>query len=77
MYIPKKEIRTFYQPEKQSSLEDLMILVAADGAIITAYRNTDSVKNVKRKPKRLCKEAKSKTHNLRIAKQYNNSLIAA
>jgi hypothetical protein len=54
-----------------------MILVAGDGAIITAYRNNDAVKNVKRKSKRLCKEAKSKSHNLRIAHKYNNSLIAA
>ncbi len=77
MFIPKKEIRTFYQPENQSSLEDLMILVAADGAIITAYRNTAAVKNVKRKPKRLCRDSKSKTHNLKIAKQYNYTLNAA
>lgn len=77
MFIPKKEIRTFYNPENQTSLEDLMILVAADGAIITAYRNTDAVKNVKRKSKRLCKEAKSKKHNMKIVKQYNYSLNAA
>jgi hypothetical protein len=77
MFIPKKDIRTFYEPDSQSSLEDLMILVADDGAIITAYRNTDAVKDVKRKSKRLCKEAKSKKHNLRIANKYINSLIAA
>ena len=77
MFIPKKDIRTFYQPDKQSSLEDLMILVAQDGAIITAYRNNDAVKNVKRKTKRLCKEAKSKNHNQRIAEQLNYSLNAA
>ena len=77
MFIPKKDIRTFYQPDRQSSLEDLMILVGPDGAIITAYRNNDAVKNVKHKSKRLCKEAKSKTHNLRIAKQYSYSLTAA
>ena len=77
MFIPKKNIRTFYQPARQSSLEDLMILVGPDDAIITAYRNNDAVKNVKHKSKRLCKEAKSKSHNLRIANKYNNSLIAA
>jgi hypothetical protein len=77
MFIPKKDIRTFYQPDRQSSLEDLMILVGPDGAIITAYRNNDAVKNVKHKSKRLCKEPKSKTHNTRIIKQFNYSLNAA
>jgi phage FluMu gp28-like protein len=77
MFMPKKDIRTFYQPDSQSSLEDLMILVADDGAIITAYRHIDAVKNVKRKSKRLCKEAKSKKHNIRIVNKYNNPLIAA
>jgi hypothetical protein len=77
MFIPKKDIRTFYHPDRQSSLEDLIILVAGDGAIITAYRNNDAVKKVKRKSKRLCKEAKSKTHNLRIVNHYSYSLTAA
>ena len=77
MFIPKKDIRTFYHPDRQSSLEDLMILVAGDGAIITAYRNNEAVKNVKRKSKRLCKEAKSKKHNLGVANKYNNTLLAA
>ena len=77
MFIPKKDIRNFYQPDKHSSLENLMILVGTDGAVITAYRNNDAVKNVKRKSKRLCKDSKSKTHNLKIAKQYAHASYAA
>lgn len=54
-YLPKKTIKLFYPPHLQQELQDVMILVANDGTVITTYRNENAVKHVQKKCKRLSK----------------------
>jgi hypothetical protein len=54
-YLPKKTIKLFYPPHLQQELQDIMILVANNGTVITTYRNENAVKHVQKKCKRLSK----------------------
>ena len=54
-YLSKKTIKLFYPPHLQQELQDVMILIANDGAIITTYRHENAVKHVQKKCKRLSK----------------------
>ena len=63
MYMSKKNIKQFYPPNEQSEIQNVMILVAKDGTIITAYKNETAVKHVQKKNKRLSKLPKWKITN--------------
>jgi hypothetical protein len=66
-YMTKKEIGRYYNPEQGSELKDLIVLMSADSAVITAYRNPDAVHTIKCKGKRLAKESKYKLRNKHLA----------
>ncbi len=66
-YLTKKEIGRYYNPNQAKELQDIIVLMGQDSAVITAYRNPDAVHTIKCKGKRLAKEPKYKLRNKYIA----------
>lgn len=54
-YLKRKFIINHYPPHQHKQLFDLVVLMAEDKTIITAYKNPDAIAHIKRKPKRLAK----------------------
>jgi hypothetical protein len=77
-YMPKKEIGRYYNPDQAKELQDIIVLMSQDSAVITAYRNPDAVHTIKCKGKRLTKEPKYKLRNKYIAEssRYRQSTAA-
>ena len=77
-YLTKKEIGRYYNPDQAKELQDIIVLMGQDSAIITAYRNPDAVHTIKCKGKRLSKAPKYKMRNKTIAEsnRYRQSMAA-
>jgi hypothetical protein len=52
-FLKRKFVISNYPPQQHNQLIDLVVLMADDNTIITAYKNPDAIGNIKRKPKRL------------------------
>ena len=53
--LKRKIVIKNYEPQLHNQLFDLVVLISEDNTIITAYKDTDAIANIKRKPKRLAK----------------------
>jgi hypothetical protein len=53
--LKRKIVINNYEPQLHNQLCDLVVLISEDNTIITAYKDTDAIANIKRKPKRLAK----------------------
>jgi hypothetical protein len=53
--LKRKIVINNYEPQLHNQLFDLVVLISEDNTIITAYKDTDAIANIKRKPKRLAK----------------------
>jgi hypothetical protein len=76
--MTKKEIGRYYTPVQAKELQDIIILMGQDSAVITDYRNPDAVHALNCKGKRLTKEPKYKMRNKTIAEsnRYRQSMAA-
>ena len=54
-FLKRKFVINNYHPHQHNQLFNLVVLVAEDNTIITAYKNPEAVGLIKRKPKRLAK----------------------
>jgi hypothetical protein len=61
--LKRKIVINNYKPQQHNQLIDLVVLLSDDNTIVTAYKNTDAIAKIKRKPKRLAKRKRSKSLN--------------
>jgi hypothetical protein len=61
--LKRKIVINNYEPQLHNQLCDLVVLISEDNTIITAYKDTDAIANIKRKPKRLAKRKNTMTFN--------------
>jgi hypothetical protein len=54
-FMKRKFVISNYSPQQHNQLIDLVVLMSEDNTIITAYKNSAAIGNIKRKPKRLAK----------------------
>jgi hypothetical protein len=54
-FLKRKFVINHYPPQQHNQLFDLVVLMAEDKTIITAYKNPEAIGNIRRKPKRLAK----------------------
>ena len=79
--IKRKIVINNYEPQLHNQLFDLVVLISKDNTIITAYKDTDAIANIKRKPKRLAKRKNKLMFNQDSKSKLNlfsyNTMIAA
>lgn len=61
--LKRKIVINNYEPQLHNQLFDLVVLISEDNTIITAYKDTDAISNIKRKPKRLAKRKNTMMFN--------------